>query len=100
MQHIHYFCGNTEIASDLEEREPQRSALYQATVALVRAYASIADELDAAGYSVADISRLKHQVDHYLKVREIIRKAQWRDARPQSLRGGHAAPHRYLYRGG
>ncbi len=75
MQHIHYFCGNTEIASDLEEREPQRSALYQATVALVRAYASIADELDAAGYSVADISRLKRQVDHYLKVREIIRKA-------------------------
>ncbi len=75
IQHIHYFCGNTEIASDLEEREPQRSALYQATVALVRAYASIADELDAAGYSVADIRRLKRQVDHYLKVREIIRKA-------------------------
>ena len=75
MQHIHYFCGNTEIASDLKEREPQRDALYQATVALVRAYANIADELDTAGYSVADISRLKRQVDHYLKVREIIRKA-------------------------
>ena len=75
MQHIHYFCGNTEIASDLKEREPQRDALYQAAVALVRAYANIADELDTAGYSVADISRLKQQVDHYLKVREIIRKA-------------------------
>ncbi len=75
MQHIHYFCGNTEIASDLKEREPQRDALYQATVALVRAYANIADELDTAGYSVADISRLKRQVDYYLKVREIIRKA-------------------------
>ena len=75
LQHIHYFCGNTEIASDLKEREPQRAALYQATVALVRAYANIADELDTAGYSIADINRIKQQVDHYLKVREIIRKA-------------------------
>ena len=75
LQHIHYFCGNTEIASDLKEREPQRNSLYQATVALVRAYANIADELESAGYSIDDISRIKKQVDHYLKVREIIRKA-------------------------
>ena len=75
LQHMHYFCGNTEIASDLKEREPRRAALYQATVALVRAYANIADELDTAGYSIADVSRIKGQVDHYLKVREIIRKA-------------------------
>ena len=75
LQHMHYFCGNTEIASDLKEREPQRTALYQATVALVRAYANIADEMDTAGYSITDISRIKGQVDHYLKVREIIRKA-------------------------
>ena len=75
LEHMHYFCGNTEIASDLKERKPQRNALYQATVALVRAYANIADELDAAGYSTSEISRIKQQVDHYLKVREIIRKA-------------------------
>ena len=75
LEHMHYFCGNTEIASDLKEREPQRNALYQATVALVRAYASIADELGAAGYSAAEIGRIKQQVDHYLKVREVIRKA-------------------------
>ena len=75
LQHIHYFCGNTEIASDLKEREPQRAALYQATVALVRAYANIADELDTAGYSTTDVIRIKGQVDHYLKVREIVRKA-------------------------
>ena len=75
LEHIHYFCGNTEIASDLKEREPQRNALYQATVALVRAYANIADELDAAGYSTSEIARIKRQVDHYLKVREVIRKA-------------------------
>ena len=41
LEHIHYFCGNTEIPSDLVEREPQRVALYKATVGLVRAYANI-----------------------------------------------------------
>jgi type I restriction enzyme R subunit len=75
LEHIHYFCGNTEIPSDLEEREPQRAALYKATVALVRAYANIADELEPAGYSAADVGRIKKQLDHYLNVREIIRKA-------------------------
>jgi type I restriction enzyme, R subunit len=75
LEHIHYFCGNTEIPADLQEREPQRAALYKATVALVRAYANIADELEPAGYSAVDINRIKKQLDHYLDVREIIRKA-------------------------
>jgi type I restriction enzyme R subunit len=75
LEHIHYFCGNTEIASDLKEREPQRAALYKATVALVRAYANVADELEPAGYSAADIGRIKQQLKHYLNIREIIRKA-------------------------
>jgi type I restriction enzyme R subunit len=56
LEHIHYFCGNTEIPADLQEREPQRVALYKATVALVRAYANIADELEAAGYGPAETS--------------------------------------------
>ncbi len=75
LEHIHYFCGNTEIPGDLQEREPQRAALYKATVALVRAYANIADELDLAGYSAADIGRIKQHMDRYLNVREIVRKA-------------------------
>lgn len=75
LEHIHYFCGNTEIPEDLQAREPQRAALYKATVALVRAYANLADELEPAGYSGADIARIKKQLDHYLNLREIIRKA-------------------------
>ena len=75
LEHIHYFCGNTEIASDLKEREPQRAALYKATVALVRAFANIADELAAAGYQPQDIDRIQDRVKHYVNVREIVRKA-------------------------
>jgi type I restriction enzyme, R subunit len=75
LEHIHYFCGNTEIPADLQEREPQRAALYKATVGLVRSYANIADELDRAGYDETGVSRIKQQLIHYLNLREIIRKA-------------------------
>lgn len=75
LEHIHYFCGNTEIAGDLKAREPHRVALYMAVVALVRAYANLADELEAAGYTPEQIERLKGLQKHYLNLREIIRKA-------------------------
>jgi len=75
LEHIHYFCGNTEIADDLKAREPHRVALYKAVVALVRAYANLADELEAAGYTPAQIDNLKALQKHYLNLREIIRKA-------------------------
>jgi len=75
LEHIHYFCGNTEIAESLKEHEPQRVALYKSTVTLIRAYANIADELEAAGYSAADVERIKHALDEYLRLREIIRRA-------------------------
>lgn len=75
LAYIHYFCGNTEIPTDLEEREPRRVALYRAVASLVRAYANISDELDTAGYSPAEIAHIKNQLEHYLKLRDIIRNA-------------------------
>ncbi len=75
LEHMHYFCGNTEITESLKEHEPQRVALYKSTVALIRAYANIADELEAAGYSAADAERIKRSMDEYLRLREIIRRA-------------------------
>ena len=75
LEYIQYFCGNTEIASDLEEKEPQRTALYLGTVSLVRSFANIADELEMAGYSSPEIEIMKKQIDWYLKLRDTIRKA-------------------------
>lgn len=75
LEHIHYFCGNTEVADDLKTREPHRVALYKSVVALIRAYANLADELEAAGYTPAQIDNLKALQKHYLNLREIIRKA-------------------------
>lgn len=75
LEHIHYFCGNTEIPSDLKEREPERSQLYKSVVALVRSYANIADELEAAGYEETEITRIKALLERYLKIREVVRMA-------------------------
>ena len=75
LEHIRYFCGNTEIADDLKAHETQRVALYKAMVALVRAYANISDDLASAGYSDTDIQRIKQAIDRYLKLRETIRNA-------------------------
>lgn len=75
LEHIHYFCGNTEIPSDLEDRAPLRTALYKATVAFLRAYSNVADELEEAGYSEAEGKEIKLELDRFLKLREIIRNA-------------------------
>lgn len=75
LDYIHYFCGNTEKAEELQEREPQREALYKATAALVRSYANIADELDGSGYTDKEIVSIKERLNHYLRLRETIRQA-------------------------
>ncbi|MBI5103136.1 MAG: HsdR family type I site-specific deoxyribonuclease [Nitrospirae bacterium] len=75
LAYIRYFCGNTEIPDELKSREVQRTALYKATVGLIRAYAGIADEMEAAGYSEKEITDIKKQIDFYLNLREEIRKA-------------------------
>jgi len=75
LEHIHYFCGNTEVADDLKTHEPQRVGLYKATAALVRAYANIADDLPQAGYTEARIAQIKQDIDSYVKLREMIRRA-------------------------
>lgn len=75
LDYMRYFCGNTEIANDLKATEPQRVAFYKAVVALLRAYGNLADDLVAAGYSEAEIASIKAKMEHYVKLREVIRNA-------------------------
>ena len=75
LEHIHYFCGNTELPDDLKAHEPQRVGLYKAVAALVRAYANIADDLPTAGYAESQITKIKDSIDRNVKLREIIRMA-------------------------
>jgi type I restriction enzyme R subunit len=75
LAYIHYFCGNVEIPDDLQEHEPQRVALYRAVVVMLRAYANLADEMEAAGYSSVQVEEVKRKRDYYLALRETIRQA-------------------------
>src|SRR5208282_639858 len=75
LEHIHYFCGNTEVPDDLKAHETQRVALYKSTATLLRAYANIADDLLSAGYTESKSSQIKQDVNRYVKLREIIRQA-------------------------
>lgn len=72
---IRYFCGNTDIQEDLLEREHRRSALYQSVASLVRSYAEISDDLNAAGYEDNYILQIKRTLNEALDLREIIRLA-------------------------
>ncbi len=75
LEHIHYFCGNTELRGDLAAREGQRVALYKSVAAFVRAYANIADDLLRAGYTAAETAGIKQEVERAVKLRDIIRHA-------------------------
>ena len=75
LQHIHYFCGNTEIAEDLKAHEAQRVALYTGVVGVLRAYGGIADELDAAGYDAGQQASIRANIETWVKLRETIRQA-------------------------
>lgn len=70
-----YFCGNTERPDDLERTAPLRHNLYKAIVAFIRAYANIADEMEAAGYTPAQCIAIQKDLDFYLKLREEIKRA-------------------------
>ncbi len=76
LAYIRYFCGpDTSDKSALKEREAKRPALYKHTVAFIRAYANLANELEQAGYKPAEIAQLKADVDHYEKVRNEVKLA-------------------------
>ncbi|WP_230199164.1 hypothetical protein [Risungbinella massiliensis] len=76
MAYIRYFCAkNTENSEELKGNEPKRLALYKYTVALIRAYANLANEMVEAGYSAPEIEEIKREVKYYRDVREEMKRA-------------------------
>jgi type I restriction enzyme R subunit len=72
---IRYFCGNPENAEDLKETEQKRIALYKHTVALIRAYANVAGEMEEAGYTNKEIEKIKEDVRFFEALRQEIKIA-------------------------
>ena len=74
--YLHYFCAqDSGNAEQLKDNEPKRLKLYKYTATLLRAFASLANELAEAGYAPDEIDRIKAEVDHYSKVRDEVRLA-------------------------
>jgi type I restriction enzyme R subunit len=74
-QFVKYFCGNIEVASELNDRRIRRDVLYQTIAQLARAYANLEFEMQPAGYTPEEADRIREQVKRYLKLRDIIRLA-------------------------
>src|SRR5207244_4922456 len=74
--HLRYFCArDSGNAEQLKANEPNRLTLYKQVAALVRAYANLAPEMDAAGYTPHQAAAIKTEVDHAEKVRAEVKLA-------------------------
>lgn len=71
----YYFCGNSELPEDLKERAFLRQELYKKTATFIRAYASLADEIEEAGYNTREIQHIENRLKFFTELREVIKNA-------------------------
>lgn len=76
LAHIRYFCGkDTENLDDLKDTEERRVSLYKLTIALMRAYANVADDMKEAGYTEKQTEKIKADIKHFENLRKEIQLA-------------------------
>ncbi|WP_024756568.1 type I restriction endonuclease subunit R [Streptomyces exfoliatus] len=74
LQYQQYFCAREQgNAEQLKVNEPKRVELYKAVAAATRAYANLANEMKAAGYSETEAAAIKDEISHYANVREEVK---------------------------
>ena len=73
-QYQQYFCANEQgNAQQLKDNEPKRVMLYKAVSAVTSAYANIAGDMDAAGYTKSQAAHVKKEVADYISIRTEIK---------------------------
>lgn len=74
--YLRYFCAiESGNAVQLKENEPKRLALYKFTAWFIRAFANLANEMEQAGYTPAEIDAIKAEADHFEKARNEVKLA-------------------------
>jgi type I restriction enzyme R subunit len=74
LQYQQYFCAAEQgSAEQLKANEPKRVELYKAVAGVTRAFANIANEMAAAGYSDAEAAAIKQEIGHYAAVRDEVK---------------------------
>ena len=70
-----YFVGLSDDPEQIKANEPKRLALYKGVGSLLRAYANLSNEMEEAGFSAAEASEIRSEVQHFEKVRAEIKLA-------------------------
>lgn len=75
LEYQHYFVSSEPgDAEQIKLNEPKRVALYKAVAALVRAYSTLANDMESADYSAAEAAAIKDEVAHYVAVRNEVER--------------------------
>ena len=73
-QYLHYFCGDAANPNALNETEALRISFYKAVAVYVRAFSAMAQDLADAGYSDAEATAIRKEVEFYSEIRSAIKK--------------------------
>lgn len=74
LQYQQYFCAKEQgNAEQLKANEPRRVELYKAVAAVTRAFANLANEMTAAGYTEAEAEAIRKEIAHYVDVRAEVK---------------------------
>lgn len=73
LEYQHYFVAAVPgDAAQIKANEVKRAELYKSVSSLVRAYTALANDMEAAGYSVAEAAAVKNEVTHFVAVRDEV----------------------------
>jgi len=76
LAYMRFFCAeDTADPEALRRNERRRNTLYRSVASLTRAYASLANEMQDAGYTDAEAKEIRAEVTHYDSVRSEIMRA-------------------------
>ncbi len=73
-QYLRYFCGDAANPQALSETEPLRISFYKAVATFVRAFADIAQDLEDAGYSPAEVEVIRREATFFGDTRSAMKK--------------------------
>ncbi|AGB26264.1 type I site-specific deoxyribonuclease, HsdR family [Mycobacterium sp. JS623] len=73
LEYQHYFVSDVPgDAGQIKANESKRIAFYKAVASLARAYAGIANDMDRAGYSLAEADAIKEELARYVAARDEV----------------------------
>lgn len=76
---VYFVAKNAGNAEQIKANEPKRVELYKAVASVTRAFANLANDMEEAGYSPADVEKIKREIAHYSDVRAEVKLAAGED---------------------